>query len=194
MLLSNAKCSWCRSVVYSHLGLFSSSIGGIAGPGLVEKLGKKLPIALRDVFKLESEPKILEYAIDSIFWLVEAAKEESQIDLYSLKNYLTSSQMVDSILLQIKQNPNVELKLKVIKITEFFSDYRDFFLLIEQRRVFDEFLAMLEPTEKCQVEGSLEHDMELATYNYFLKGVRFGIFKDPKVPYKLTRIALSRIQ
>ena len=151
-------------------------------------------MALRDIFKLETELKILEYATDSLFWLVEAAKEESQIDLYSLKNYITSTQMVDTIIMQIKQTSNLELKLRVLKITEFFSDYRDFFLLIEQKRFFDELLSMLEPTDKHKNEGGLEHEVELAVFNYFLKGMRHGIFKDPKLPHNLTRIALSRIQ
>lgn len=172
--------------------MFSLSIGGIAGPGLVEKLGKKVYHSIKDVYRLDSEVKILEYATDSLFWLVESAKEESQIDLYSLKSGLTSSHLVDALILQIKESTNLDLKLRVIKITEFFSDHTDFFLLIEQKQLFDELLLLFEsPKHKADPQHASE--LEIGIFGYFLKGVRHGIFKDAALPNKLTKLTLAKV-
>lgn len=165
--------------------MLSNSINALRGKSVSESIGALFFSAFNEVLKIESE-QIQTFAVDFIFWLLEVAKEDSQLDMYNLKSGLCSNYFCLYLLARLQPGQPPDLLVRAIKITEMMTDHREFFALLVKNKGLEHLLLLL--------EASQAPDVELPLLGYFLKGFKVEIFTFPHIAKRFIDFILRDIE
>ncbi len=166
-------------------GVLSYSMNALRRKSVSESIGSLFFSAFNEVLKMGSE-QIQTFAIDFIFWLLEVAKEDSQLDMYSLKSGICSNFFCLYLLKRMDAGQQSDLLIRAIKITEMMTDHREFFTFLVKNKGLEKLLQLLETTQSQEVE--------LLLFGYFLKGFKVEIFNFPSISKRFIDLILNSIE
>lgn len=152
--------------------------------GVSECIGPLFFSAFNEVLKIGSD-QIQTFALDCVFWLLEVAKEDSQLDLYSLKSGLCSNFFCLYLLGHLEPGRQTDLLVRAVKVTEMMTDHREFFAFLVKNRGLEKLLRLLEAGQPPEVE--------LLLLGYFLKGFKVEVFNFPAISKRFLDFVLRAL-
>lgn len=163
------------------LNVFTNSVVTLKGKGVASGIGKQFYPTITDLLKIKTS-KINAYVKDLIFWTLETFKEESSLDLYSLKSGLSSNPFVCSLLEDLSPRNSSDLLTRTIQIIRHMTDNTDFFTFFLKNQGLDRLLDLLDSSPSNQISARI--------YEYFYRGFKINVFNDNRISKRLIDIIL----
>ena len=157
----------------------------LKGKNIADNINQNFFSIFQDLLKVGAE-KIQPFVIDFIYWLLETVKEESQLDMYSLKCNIVSNNFVIYLLNKLGATKWTDLLIKTIRIIEMMTDNREFFTFFMKNKGLELLLEIL--------ESSKDMEVTVLTYGYFLKGFKLQIFNYQNVSRRFIDVAIRDLK
>lgn len=157
----------------------------LKGKNIADNINQNFFSIFQDLLKVGAE-KIQPFVIDFIYWLLETVKEESQLDMYSLKCNIVSNNFVIYLLNKLGATKWTDLLIKTIRIIEMMTDNREFFTFLMKNKGLELLLEIL--------ESSKDMEVTVLTYGYFLKGFKLQIFNYQNVSRRFIDVAIRDLK
>ena len=157
----------------------ATSAHSLRGKSLIDHLGSNFPSLWPDLLKVADSSVQLQ-VVDALFYLLEAAKEESPLSAFNLKTKLPAVSLVSFVirLLSASESGSHQLIFKVCKIIEHMSDQKEFLICFLKNKGLETLLDILASNAHPQ-------EITIQIFNYFRKGLSLSLFTSSQVLRRL---------